>query len=71
MLVFYLSSYLLSGIMLCFSQTAANPDKSPEWLPPGWIVEEKTRMSGVSHGHTYKVLKQKHIVLHLPRGISY
>ncbi|XP_019171148.1 PREDICTED: uncharacterized protein LOC109166711 [Ipomoea nil] len=35
------------------SKTAANPDKSPEWLPPGWTVEEKTRMSGVSHGQTY------------------
>nr|GMD78760.1 Methyl-CpG-binding domain-containing protein [Ipomoea batatas] len=36
------------------SKTAASPDKSPEWLPPGWMVEEKTRMSGATHGQIYK-----------------
>lgn len=49
--------------MLAFSQTAASPDKSPEWLPPGWMVEEKTRMSGATHGQIYKVLKQKQVLL--------
>ncbi|CAI9759400.1 unnamed protein product [Fraxinus pennsylvanica] len=28
---------------------------SPEWLPPGWITEERTRKSGSLMGKTYMV----------------
>ncbi|MCD7459572.1 hypothetical protein HAX54_041340 [Datura stramonium] len=37
------------------SQTVGEPNSSHEWLPPGWIVELKTRKSGSQAGATYKV----------------
>nr|XP_010325420.1 uncharacterized protein LOC101264354 isoform X2 [Solanum lycopersicum] len=37
------------------SQTVGKPNNSHEWLPPGWIVELKTRKSGSHAGLSYKV----------------
>ncbi|KAL3331305.1 hypothetical protein AABB24_034899 [Solanum stoloniferum] len=37
------------------SQTVGRPNNSHEWLPPGWIVELKTRKSGSHAGTAYKV----------------
>ncbi|TMX04869.1 hypothetical protein EJD97_004243 [Solanum chilense] len=37
------------------SQTVGRPNNSHEWLPPGWIVELKTRKSGSHAGLSYKV----------------
>ncbi|KAJ4785466.1 Methyl-CpG-binding domain-containing protein 5 [Rhynchospora pubera] len=35
------------------------PGKHPNWLPPDWVVEIKTKMSGRTAGHRYKVYVEK------------
>ncbi|XP_006358896.1 uncharacterized protein [Solanum tuberosum] len=37
------------------SEAVGRPNNSHEWLPPGWIVELKTRKSGSHAGTPYKV----------------
>uniref|UniRef100_A0A0V0J1C0 Putative ovule protein n=1 Tax=Solanum chacoense TaxID=4108 RepID=A0A0V0J1C0_SOLCH len=37
------------------SEAVGRPNNSHEWLPPGWIVELKTRKSGSHAGAPYKV----------------
>lgn len=36
------------------SKVASKTIQSPEWLPPGWIVEVKTRLGGPRYGDNYK-----------------